>query len=207
MGGKVKDAPTSLRQPVAGPASGVYINFRGLGTCPKCIRISFLVMVLSWMLVAIALSLHSNAAASVGIAVLASGFTILWLAHIATWAMRSHRLSHPADPSRRLAMGALGRAVLGAAIMSSTAIFPDKPKPIADVVVGPATVAASASATVSDRIPIVDQLAPAAAAVTTAAMRFADFVAAVSRGPGPCSFGPRPTAVALGGPPLVVARS
>lgn len=100
------------------------LNFRNLGTCPKCIRIAFLVMVFSWLVVAIALSLHSKATASVWIAVLASGFTILWLAHVATWAMRSHRLSHPADPSRRLAMGALGRAVLGAAIMSSTAIFP-----------------------------------------------------------------------------------
>lgn len=90
-------------------------DIRQVGTCPTCMRISFLVMVFSWVNTAGVWLLSLNAASLVGaISIL---FTLLWMAHIvrrAVWSTRSYR---PQDQSRRLAIR-FALALAGSAAIS-----------------------------------------------------------------------------------------
>jgi hypothetical protein len=103
-------------------------DLRHIGTCPTCIRVSFWVMILSWLIVAIALILDLKNAAPV-ISVVASALTLLWLAHIIMRAINSVRPDRLDDPSRRLALGSFAvtaaKAAIGAVVMSA-AVFPSQ---------------------------------------------------------------------------------
>jgi len=96
-------------------------NVRNIGTCATCMRISFLAMALSWLLVLAALTLDLNA--KVLIYAVSIGLTLLWLAHIITRAARSMHPSGADDYSRRLAIRTFVKAAVGAAVVSGAA-FP-----------------------------------------------------------------------------------
>lgn len=93
-------------------------DLRHIGTCPTCMRISFLAMILSWLLAYVAITVDSNATVLIGIATVS--LTLLWLAHITTRVMRSIPSNLPQDNSRRLAIRTLAKAAVGAALMSAT---------------------------------------------------------------------------------------
>lgn len=95
-------------------------DVRLLGTCPTCMRISFLAMILSWAFVLGALLFDLNA--QVLISVASIGLTLLWLAHIITRAKLSIPHDRPENHSRRLAIRTIANAAVGAAVM--TVAFP-----------------------------------------------------------------------------------
>lgn len=93
-------------------------DIRNVGTCPTCMRISFAVMLSSWVLLACALFFTS--AASIVVAVLSTALTVLWIAHIVARSAQSIRTwVIPENQSRRLAIRKAVMAVLGAAAMSA----------------------------------------------------------------------------------------
>jgi hypothetical protein len=95
-------------------------NLRHVGVCPTCVRISFRVMILSWVIVlnALALNLYAH---PMMILVPSCGLTLLWSAHVITRALRSMPMQRLGDPSRRLAIRAFVKAAAGAAVMSVAA--------------------------------------------------------------------------------------
>jgi len=92
------------------------LNFRNLGVCPLCMRMSFLAMASSWLLFFGAKTLNADATAV--IATVSVAFTILWLAHIGARALRSLPPKELDFDARRGALRALGRAIVGAAAVS-----------------------------------------------------------------------------------------
>src|SRR2546429_3340046 len=92
------------------------LDFRNLGMCPGCMRISFLAMILSWLLVLGAMALDTYVTVVVGIASIA--LTFLWLAHISTRAIRSLPPKRVESDARRVALRAFGQAIVGAAALS-----------------------------------------------------------------------------------------
>jgi hypothetical protein len=92
------------------------LDFRNLGVCPLCMRISFVATILSWLLVFEAMTLNTEVTAVVGIMSIA--LTFLWLAHISTRAIRSLPPKQVEIDARRVALRAFGRAIVGAAAVS-----------------------------------------------------------------------------------------
>src|SRR6267154_1560730 len=88
------------------------LDLRHVGTCPTCMRISFLAMVLSWLLVLGALTLGLNATLLISIG--SAGLTLLWLTHVITRAIRS--INPPENHSRRLAIQTFAKAAAKAAV-------------------------------------------------------------------------------------------
>lgn len=101
------------------------LDFRALGACPLCMQVSFAAMVISWML------LTASAFADAGMLgmsfLLCAVFTALWLAHVSARAVRTLPPRQTEQDARRVALRAFGRAVIGAAVLS-TALF-SKPQP------------------------------------------------------------------------------
>ena len=62
----------------------VYAN---LGRCPKCMRQSFIFMLGAWAAALVAASVTDSPAPVIAAATLASGATVLWLAHITAFAL------------------------------------------------------------------------------------------------------------------------
>lgn len=90
-------------------------DMRYVGTCPTCMRISFLLMILSWCC---SLGLFSLGLYGMWLSFVASlVFSMLWLLHIARRALLFTRHNRPADASRRLAMR-YALALAGAAAVS-----------------------------------------------------------------------------------------
>ncbi len=90
-------------------------DIRHVGSCPTCMRISFLTMFLSWVSVLCALALDLKATTLISaVSIL---LTLLWLTHVVRYAMRSTHSDQPQNKSRRLAIR-LGTAAIGAAAMS-----------------------------------------------------------------------------------------
>lgn len=97
-------------------------DLRHVGVCPTCIRTSFVATVLSWLLVLSTFLLQLHATTLIIIA--ASSFTLLWLAHIFTRAIRfPNQTEQPRDASKRRVFGTIAKAALAAAMMSAT-VFP-----------------------------------------------------------------------------------
>lgn len=92
------------------------LDFRNLGVCPLCMRISFLAMILSWLLVLGAMTLTSDLTAVVGMVSIA--LTFFWLAHISTRAIRSLPTKQVEFEARRVALRTFGRGLVGAAAVS-----------------------------------------------------------------------------------------
>lgn len=91
------------------------LDLRNLGMCPMCMRIAFLGMILSWLLLIGAMTLDTDLTAMVGTATVA--VTFLWLGHISTRAIRSVPLKQ-VKIGRRVALREFGRSVVGAAAVS-----------------------------------------------------------------------------------------
>jgi hypothetical protein len=91
-------------------------DLRYVGTCRKCMRISFAAMTLSW--VAFCAAVWVGPAASAAAAALCVALTALWIAHIAARSTRVVRSQLPTDYSRRLALHAAVTAIAGAAAVS-----------------------------------------------------------------------------------------
>ena len=100
------------------------LDFRNLGVCPLCMRISFVAMIFSWLLVLGAMTLNTDVTAVVGIVAVA--LTFLWLAHISTRAIRSLPPKQVEIDARRVALRAFGRAIVGAAAVSVALISGSK---------------------------------------------------------------------------------
>lgn len=92
------------------------LDLRNLGRCPKCMQISFLAMVLSWLLALGARTLDTDVMAAVGTVSIA--LTFLWLAHISSRAIRSLPPRRIEIDARRVALRTFGRAIVGAAALS-----------------------------------------------------------------------------------------
>jgi hypothetical protein len=91
-------------------------DLRHVGTCRKCMRISFLAMTMSWVLLFGGLWLCPNAAIVVSIG--AVSLTAVWAAHVVARSMRSVRAELPKDYSRRLAIRTAVMAAAGATVVS-----------------------------------------------------------------------------------------
>jgi len=91
-------------------------DLKHVGTCRKCMRISFGMMIVSWLLLGAALWVCPGAVIFAAVAPL--GLTALWFAHVAARSARSVRSQLPTNHSRRLAMRTAVTAVAGAAVMS-----------------------------------------------------------------------------------------
>lgn len=90
-------------------------DIRHVGTCPTCMRISFVTMFLSWICVIGTLAFADRATMLMsGVSVF---LTLLWLTHVIRYAIRSTQSDQPQNQSRRLAIR-LGTAVLGGAAVS-----------------------------------------------------------------------------------------
>jgi hypothetical protein len=91
-------------------------DLRHLGTCRRCMRISFVTMTVSWVLLCGALWLCPDAVilASVG----PVGLTAVWVAHVVARSTRSVRSELPKNYSRRLAIRTAVMAAAGAAVVS-----------------------------------------------------------------------------------------
>lgn len=96
------------------------LGVRKLGSCPICMRISFLAMVISWLALTGAMAFSSNAALFVVPVPL--GLTLLWLGHVWARAMRCLPPLQPENESRRQMLRVLGRSVAGAAALSIGAL-------------------------------------------------------------------------------------
>lgn len=98
-------------------------DLRNIGTCPTCIRISFLSMAVFWVFVFVAylVNLHAELPLLVGSVV----FTVLWLAHVFARGIRSIPTNQPESLSRRIAIRAFARAALGA-VAVSVALIPSR---------------------------------------------------------------------------------
>lgn len=92
------------------------LDLRNLGVCPLCMRLSFLGMILSWLLLLGTMTLDADATAMVGTASVV--LTFFWLAHISTRAIRSLPPKQIEIGARRVALRAFGRAIVGAATVS-----------------------------------------------------------------------------------------
>ena len=75
-----------------------------LGRCSKCMRQAFLVM-LGASLLALALPVMTNApAVLIASYIAAAAAVILWLSHLAAFALRAGAAAHPHQPKRRYAL-------------------------------------------------------------------------------------------------------
>jgi hypothetical protein len=92
-------------------------DLRHVGTCWRCMRISFVAMTVSWVLLCGALWLCPDAVifASIG----PISLTAVWLAHVVALSTRSARSELPENYSRRLAIRTAVMATAGAAVMSA----------------------------------------------------------------------------------------
>lgn len=91
-------------------------DLRHVGTCWRCMRISFVTMTVSWVLLFGALWLYPHAAmfASIG----PISLTAVWIAHVVAQSARFVRSELPENYSRRLAIRTAVAAVAGAAVVS-----------------------------------------------------------------------------------------
>lgn len=62
---------------------------RSLGRCPRCMRKSFLAALAAWLLALAAATLAVPSALVLGIAAGAIGLSVLWIAHVLSFALRS----------------------------------------------------------------------------------------------------------------------
>jgi hypothetical protein len=106
------------------------LDIRHVGTCPRCMRISFLAMTSSWIFTLGLLALGFNATFLIAISIV---LTLLWVAHVVRRTTRSTHSHQPQDNSRRLAFR-LALALIGSAAISVA--FRGKHEPIVVVVVG-----------------------------------------------------------------------
>lgn len=91
-------------------------DLRHVGTCWRCMRISFGAMAVSWALWLGAMWLFPHAAMFAAIGPI--GLTGVWIAHIAAQSTRAVRSELPRNYSRRLAIRTALAAVAGAAAVS-----------------------------------------------------------------------------------------
>lgn len=98
-------------------------DLKQVGMCPTCMRISFLAMSVSWVLAAGSIATDIPLL-KVFTLFTSSALTMLWFAHVFMRAERSSGLNQPEDRSRRVAIQAFARAVIGAAVMSTGALLP-----------------------------------------------------------------------------------
>jgi hypothetical protein len=91
-------------------------DLRHVGTCWRCMRISFATLTVSWVLLFGALWLWPDVAifASIG----PIGLTAVWIAHVVAHSARAVRSEPPENYSRRLAIRTAVMAVAGAAAVS-----------------------------------------------------------------------------------------
>ena len=102
-----------------------------IGSCPKCMRESFLAMVMAWTVCALSLifgSFFNFGILSIASLALAGGLTALWLTHLLTYSVRTAGMPNQSMPgtaplqstTRRSVLGRFGRAL--AAVALSTAL-------------------------------------------------------------------------------------
>jgi hypothetical protein len=89
-------------------------DLRHVGTCPTCMRISFLAMIFCWTVTLVVLACDANAIPLTAMAIV---LTLLWVAHIFRWAVLSTRTFQPQDNSRRLTLR-FALALAGSAVIS-----------------------------------------------------------------------------------------
>jgi hypothetical protein len=95
--------------------------FKKLGQCQRCIQKSFLASVAAWAVYALTASAALPHAAQIPIAVIATGLTALWLAHLTAFVLRSCWFSRDRQidvAERRQALSLMARAA-GVAVLSS----------------------------------------------------------------------------------------
>ena len=93
-------------------------NFRNLGYCSLCMRISFAAMILSWLL-ALGLLMLNVSTMAVVVGAMSLALTTLWLAHVIKRAIRSIPKESVEINAKRGALRTFGRAMLGAAVVDA----------------------------------------------------------------------------------------
>jgi hypothetical protein len=92
-------------------------DLRHVGTCPTCMRISFVSMILSWLLLYVAVVSDLNA--MLPIAIGSAGLTFVWLAHVTVRPIQSMLADQPHSKARRGALKTLAKGVLAATLVSA----------------------------------------------------------------------------------------
>jgi hypothetical protein len=92
-------------------------DLRHVGTCPTCMRISFVSMILSWLLAYAALM--SGWSALLPIALASGALTLVWLAHVTVRPIQAMLADQPHSGARRGALRTLAKGVLAATLVSA----------------------------------------------------------------------------------------
>jgi hypothetical protein len=99
-------------------------DLRRIGTCPKCMRVSFAFLLAGWCAF-FALSGLSDGGMPWAILVIAVIFTLLWASHVVARAYRDASAQSATDAGRRVVFGTFARAIVGAALVSA-ALLPSQ---------------------------------------------------------------------------------
>jgi hypothetical protein len=90
-------------------------DLRHLGACPTCMRISFLAMIGSWLLLLVAGPVSLSVYTIAGLAIF---LTCLWLAHISFRALRTLSHMHVAFNGSQASIQSFSRALAASAKLS-----------------------------------------------------------------------------------------
>jgi membrane-bound metal-dependent hydrolase YbcI (DUF457 family) len=96
------------------------LDLKKVGACPACMRISFVLMAISWL--SLFLSFEYSLEPKLAFLVLASGLTVLWLIHVIRRIMiviKTHPEHYPINKERRTAIGNITKVALGAVLLSA----------------------------------------------------------------------------------------